>query len=169
MKRLAGLLLLSAALLSAFWVLRARGADSDETQIHNLLDRWTKAFEAKDVNGVMAIYAPGQELLAYDVVPPLQYAGFDAYKKDYQEFFDGFDGPVHIEFRNLKITTGGAVAFATALERVSGKMKNGQNFDAWLRATECYRKINGRWLAVHDHISAPTDFATGKAALNLKP
>jgi uncharacterized protein (TIGR02246 family) len=169
MKRLAGFVLLSAALMSTFWALRVRGAANDETEIRNVLDRWTKAFEAKDLNGVMSIYEPGKELLAYDIVPPLQYAGFDAYKKDYQEFFDGFQGPLHIEFRNLKITTGGTVAFATTLERISGTMKNGQNFDAWLRATECYRKTNGRWLAVHDHISVPADFDTGKAMLNLKP
>ena len=169
MKRLAGFVLLSAALASTFWVLRARAAANDETEIRNLLDRWTKAFEAKDLNGVMSIYAPTQEVLAYDIVPPLQYVGFDAYKKDYQDFFDGFQGPLHVEFRNLKITTGGTVAFATALERINGKMKNGQDFDGWVRATECYRKTNGRWLAVHDHISVPTDFDSGKAVLNLKP
>jgi hypothetical protein len=29
--------------------------------------------------------------------------------------------------------------------------------------------MNGRWLAVHDHISVPVDFDTGKALLDLKP
>ena len=31
------------------------------------------------------------------------------------------------------------------------------------------RKINGKWLIVHDHISVPIDFDSGKAALDLKP
>jgi ketosteroid isomerase-like protein len=45
----------------------------------------------------------------------------------------------------------------------------GEKSEVWVRATECYRKINGHWLAVHDHISVPADMETGKAALDLKP
>src|SRR5689334_11854538 len=70
-------------------------AEKSAKEIQADLDRWVKAFEAKDVNGVMAIYAPGNALTAYDVVPPLQYAGNDAYRKDYAEFFAQFDGPLH--------------------------------------------------------------------------
>ena len=31
------------------------------------------------------------------------------------------------------------------------------------------RKMNGHWLIVHDHVSVPTDFESGKAMLDLKP
>jgi ketosteroid isomerase-like protein len=47
-----------------------------------VLDRWAKAFRARDLNGIMSIYEPGEILVAFDVVPPLQYVGFEAYKKD---------------------------------------------------------------------------------------
>jgi uncharacterized protein (TIGR02246 family) len=169
-KKLAMLFVLALALLSPLWVLKAdRPQANDETEIRNLIDRWTKAFEAKDLNGVMSIYAQSGEVLAYDIVPPLEYVGFDAYKQDYHDFFDGFEGPLQVEVRDLHITTGGSVAFSNGLERIVGTMKNGQKFDAWIRFTECYRKINGRWQAVHDHISVPVDFDTGKALLDLKP
>ena len=36
----------------------------------------------------MSVYAPGDAVVAYDVVPPLQYKGKDAYRKDYQEFLN---------------------------------------------------------------------------------
>jgi hypothetical protein len=29
--------------------------------------------------------------------------------------------------------------------------------------------MNGKWLIVHDHISVPADFESGKAMLDLKP
>ena len=45
----------------------------------------------------------------------------------------------------------------------------GQKFDAWVRFTECYPKTQGRWLAIHDHISVPVDLDTGKAVLDAKP
>jgi len=48
-------------------------------------------------------------------------------------------------------------------------MKNGQPSDMWLRATSGLRKMNGKWLIVHDHVSVPIDFETGKAVLELKP
>jgi ketosteroid isomerase-like protein len=61
------------------------------------------------------------------------------------------------------------VAFIHALERMSGTLKNGQKSDVWVRATSGLRKINGKWLIVHDHISVPADLDTGKAVLDLKP
>ena len=148
---------------------KARTAANNEAEIRKILDQWAKAFHAKDLNGIMAIYEPGDALVSYDIVPPLQYSGYEAYKKDYQEFLDQFQGPVDIEYRDLKIVAGDTVAFSRGLERMTGTMKNGQKFDAWVRFTECYRKTNGRWLAIHDHISVPVDLDTGKAVLDAKP
>ena len=31
------------------------------------------------------------------------------------------------------------------------------------------KRIGGKWLDIHDHISVPVDMATGKGALDLKP
>jgi uncharacterized protein (TIGR02246 family) len=145
------------------------GSTNNETEIRDLYDRWAKAFSARDLDGIMAVYAPGAEVVAYDVVPPLQYSGNAAYRKDYQDFLALYDGPIDIEFRDMRIVAGEDVAFLHALERISGKMKNGQQSDFWLRATSGLRKINGRWLIVHDHISVPVDLDTGKAELGLKP
>ena len=58
--------------------------------ISQVFNGWAKAFEAKDVDGVMAMYAPGTALTAYDIVPPLQFKGADAYRKDYSEFCSQF-------------------------------------------------------------------------------
>lgn len=144
-------------------------ADSAD-QIRQLLAQWQKAFEAKDVNGVMAVYAPGNSLTAYDIVPPLQYKGADAYRKDYTDFFAQFDGPLHVETRDVHIETGGNLAFAYGLERISGKLKkSGQPVDMWLRYTSGFKRIGGRWRDVHDHVSVPADMDTGKAMLDLKP
>jgi hypothetical protein len=61
-------------------------------EIRNLYSRWARAFQARDLDGIMAVYAPENDsVVSYDV---------------------------HI---------------------------------------------------VHDHISVPADFATGKAVLDLKP
>jgi uncharacterized protein (TIGR02246 family) len=169
MKRLVAFSVLAVACVLLVWMPKARSAANDKAEIRQLLDRWAKAFRARDLNGIMSIYEPGETLVAFDVVPPLQYAGFEAYKKDYQEFLDQFQGTIDVEYRDLNIVAGDTVAFSRGLERMTGTLKNGQKFDAWVRFTECYRKTNGQWLAIHDHISVPVDLESGKAALDLKP
>jgi ketosteroid isomerase-like protein len=144
-------------------------SDKSALEIRQLLDRWTAAFEAKNLEGVMAYYAPGDRLDSYDIVPPLQYKGAAAYRKDYADFFAQFKGPIHIEERDVDIEADANVAFAHGLERLTGTMSNGTPVDMWMRWTSGYRKIGGRWYALHDHVSVPVDLATGKAVMNLKP
>lgn len=138
-------------------------------QINQLLSKWQNAFEAKDVNGVMAMYAPGNMLTAYDIVPPLQYKGANAYRKDYEDFFAQFDGPLRVELRDNHVEGDGDFALAFGLERISGKLKSGTPVDMWVRYTSGFRKIDGRWRDIHDHISVPVDLNSGKAMLDLKP
>src|SRR3981081_3328097 len=157
MKKYLAISALALACFSTLWVPKARTAANDEAEVRQLLDRWAKAFHARDLNGIMSIYEPGDALVSYDIVPPLQYTGFDAYKKDYQEFLDQFQGAIDIEYRDLKIFAGDTIAFSRGLEQMIGTLKNGQKFDPWVRFTEGYRKTDGRWLAIHDHISLPVD------------
>jgi uncharacterized protein (TIGR02246 family) len=142
-------------------------ADNDEAEIRQLLNGWAKAFRAHDVKAIMSMYAP--EVVAYDIVPPLQYVGNDAYQKDYEEFLAQYEGPIEVEYRDLKVVIGREVAFAYGLERFNGTLKNGQKSELWIRFTSGFRKINGRWLDTQDHVSVPVNLETGKAALDLKP
>ena len=169
MKKLFALLTLAMVCAVLLCVPKGRTAAKDEAEIRQLLDRWAKAMHARDLDGIMSIYEPGPGLVAYDVVAPLQYKGFDAYKKDYQEFIGQFQGPIDVSYPDVEIMAGDSVAFSHGLERMTGTLKGGDKFDAYVRFTECYRKTNGRWLAIHDHISVPVDLETGKALLNLKP
>jgi uncharacterized protein (TIGR02246 family) len=142
---------------------------ASDAQIRALYDRWTKAFEARDLDAVMSCYAPGDELVAYDVTPPLEYRGTAAYRKDFQDYFNGYAGRLHVEYRHVGIMSDGDLGVFQALERNSGRLKNGERVDIWLRVTSVARRIGGRWLIVHDHVSVPADFATGKAMQNLTP
>lgn len=168
-KRLATGIFVILSLALVLYVSNAQTAENNEAQIRQLLDRWAKAFEAKDVKGVMAIYGPGQELVAYDIVAPLEYRGKEAYEKDYQSFFDQYQGRLQVEFRDLTIVADSHVAFSRGLEKISGTLTGGQKSAVWVRFTECYRKTNGQWVAIHDHVSVPANFETGKAELELQP
>lgn len=161
----------SLAVLAAMAALSACShpiiAANDEAGVRQWISDFTHAFEARDTNAVMELYTP--DVVAYDTVPPLQYAGRDAYAKDFAAFFAGFKGPLGLECHDLHIQVSGDLALVECLQHVTGTMSNGQPMDVWVRATSGLRKVNGRWLDFHDHVSLPVDMATGKAAMGLKP
>jgi ketosteroid isomerase-like protein len=71
--------------------------------------------------------------------------------------------------RNLSVTAGNDVAFCHGLNGSTGTNRDGAKVDMWWRATNCLRKIDGKWLITHAHSSEPFDMRTGKALFDLKP
>ena len=117
----------------------------------------------------MKVYVPGKGLLVFDVVPPRQYVGADAYRKDWADFFAMFKGSPKIEITDLSITAGANLAFSHSIQRVTGTDTKDQPIDLNVRVTDGYRKINGRWLVAHEHVSVPVDLTSGKPDLTSKP
>ncbi len=148
--------------------LPARAAGSDEAQIRKLYEPWAAAFDAKDTEAIMKFYAPGEALLVFDVIPPLQYVGADAYRKDWRDFFGGYK-TVKVEVEQLGVVSDGRLAFTHSIQRVTGTDLHGKPIDVTLRVTDCLKKIKGKWLIVHEHVSAPINLETGKAELALQP
>jgi len=125
---------------------------ADEARIRESIESWMKALRAKDVDGVMSHYTP--DILTFDLAPPLQHVGAD-YRRSFEEWFETFRGPVQVEVRDLHVTVGDDVAFTHSLNHLSGARTSGDDTDVWVRATVCFRKIDGRWLAAHEHVSVP--------------
>jgi uncharacterized protein (TIGR02246 family) len=140
---------------------------SDEAAIQGLLDDCIRSLHDKNIEGLMSIYA--QEVVSFDIVPPLRYVGADAFRKVWEEVFSVYQGPINYEIHDLNITVGDDVAFTYSLNRISGTMITEQKTDLWLRWTACFRKIGGKWLIVHHQNSVPVDLEHGKAVLDLKP
>jgi ketosteroid isomerase-like protein len=122
----------------------------------------------KDADKILSHYVTN--LMLVDLADPLKYRGADTYKKSLNEWFSTFVGPIGYEFGDLEITAGSDVAFVHGINHMSGKRTNGENTDVWVRATVGLRKIDGKWLISHEHISVPFYMdGSDKAALDLKP
>ena len=140
----------------------------DEAEIREQIDELAEAIRDADLESLKPLYAP--EVVSFDVGPRLQDVGAEAKFKNWIAAFTQFERPLSVEIRDIKITVGGDVAFGHSFNRLSGTLKNGRTSDGfWVRATHCFRKIDGNWLIVHDHASAPLDPGSGKALLNLEP
>ena len=137
-----------------------------ERQVRALVGTLATAIRDKNVEALMSHYAP--DVLAFDLLPPLQYSGADAIRKRVSAWFSSFEGSIEFEMRNLHIAAGDDIAFCYSLNGVTGTSKDGAKVDMWWRATNCFRKIDGTWLVTHGHSSEPFDMETGKALLDLK-
>ena len=144
-----------------------RNKKNDEMEIKRLIEGYVEAFRAKDIDGIMSIYAP--EVVTFDVVPPLQYVGADAMRKRWEEAFSSLPGSIGYEIADLSMTVGEDMAFTHSFNRTSATLPTGRPIDVWVRWTAGFRKIGGQWLLVHDQISVPVDLQTGRAVLDLKP
>jgi uncharacterized protein (TIGR02246 family) len=141
--------------------------NNEEAEIKRVIEGGVEAIRAKNLEGVMSLYA--QEVVSFDIVPPLRYVGAESFWKPWEEVFSSFQGPIGYEIRDLSITVGEDVAFTHSLNRISGTLNNGQKTDLWLRWTACWRRVNGKWLIVHHQNSVPVDLQTGRAVLDLEP
>ena len=157
-----------AALSLGSTPLLAAAEGSDEAQIKALEQRIADGAKAKDADAIMKNYASDETLLVFDVIPPREYKGADAFRKDWQGFLDSSDGPITIENSDMNVASDGAMAFATYIARMTGKGKDGNPMDVTMRITDVLRKSSGKWLIVHEHVSEPVDLATGRGDFNGK-
>jgi uncharacterized protein (TIGR02246 family) len=132
---------------------REPGRAPADAEIRALVDDWASAVRAKDVDAVMRHYAA--DVVAFDLAPPLQYAGADALRASLAAWFPTFRGPVGYDIRNLAVTAGADVAFCRSHNRISGTRTSGETTDVWMRATIGLRRIDGAWKVTHEHASVP--------------
>lgn len=141
-------------------------ADS-EAQIRRRLDDWVAAVSAKDIEGIMSVYAP--DVVAFDAIAQLQFKGADDFRAHWQECLSFTEGPMRFELHELTVAADGDVAFCHHLICCGGTTKDGEEQVGWTRGTVGWRRIDGQWMIVHAHYSAPFDMASGKAMFDLEP
>jgi ketosteroid isomerase-like protein len=146
----------------------AEQSSTIEAQITQRMLDWREAFVAKDVDRMMSFYAEGDAFTAFDLMPPIEFTGGEQWRQGWVNFFAAFEGPFELELAGMQVHASGEIGFARAFVRLVGTMF-GETVDMWVRTTNCFRLIDDQWLMIHDHVSMPTDFATGKTLTTLSP
>lgn len=138
------------------------------TQIADRMHAWKEAFERKDVDAMMTFYEEDDAFTAFDLMPPLQFHGGAMWRENWVHFFGQWEGSPGLEFADMRIQGSDDLAVVRLLVRLTGVM-NGASLDLWVRQTNCFNRADGQWVMFHDHVSVPTDFATGSSLLDLLP
>ena len=136
-----------------------------EALIRQRVEDWANSIHAKDIDGVMSLYAPN--VVSFDVGAPLRYVGAERKRTAWEEVFAAYTGPMTYEVRDLNVTTDGDLAFVHSVNHVKGTLASGHTQELWVRWTACFRRIDGVWRIVHDHVSVPADLEHGRAIVNL--
>ncbi len=140
---------------------------SIQSEVSALLDSRSEAMRLKDIDRLMALYTP--DVVYFDLVPPLQYAGSAALRSRFSDWFGKWESAIGMEIRDLTILPSADVAAAFMLLRASGTLKTGRDVGYWVRTTNAFRRSNDRWLITHEHVSLPVDIGSGSAVMNLVP
>lgn len=131
-------------------------------------DNLTDAIRQGDLEKIMSFYS--SDIRAFDMMPPIQFRGTETYKNvAWKECFtDYFKFPVEYEIVQQEVTVKDDTVLSHGLTHMTGESHKGEKIEAWIRNTMILQKIDGRWLIVHEHNSAPSD-ENGKVLMNLEP
>jgi ketosteroid isomerase-like protein len=130
-------------------------ANTEEIRIKALLEAWADAVRRHDVPAILAHHE--SDIVMFDLPPPLQCKGIDAYKQTWDLFFRDHKPGTAFDIQELAVTAGEDVAFAVAIMRCGPDSssnpadKNGFPF----RLTAGLRKVDGEWRIAHEHHSVP--------------
>ena len=147
-------------------------ANADQSAFKEIdiqLNRLVAGYESRDVTAIMVQYALRDDIVVFDVTPPLQFTGYKTYSKSYDDFYAAFPGPVSVDVKQRQIFPVGDLAYTHEINTWTVVDAEGRPTTFTARETYVFQKIGGKWLIVHEHASVPSDVTTGRAALNLKP
>ncbi len=138
-----------------------------ERDLRDLVEERVRAVRERDSATLAA--RPADDVITFDVLPPLNSRGSQATVEHLQAWFDGYDGPIDYSAHDVQVNAQDDLGFCSFLYHVGGTLKTGDQVNMWVRATLCCRRTDGRWRIVHDHESVPFDPATGQALISLEP
>ena len=147
----------------------ARADSNDIARIRNLEDKLAAAVVARNLDAIMQVYAPDETLFVFDVIPPRQYVGAKAYRKDWDEFLGSTKGPLKYDVTDVAVSAVGTVAYGHSIQHLVATGVKGDPIDLTMRVTDVYRNIKGNWVIVQEHISVPVDLDTGKPDFFSRP
>jgi uncharacterized protein (TIGR02246 family) len=136
-------------------------------ELRDVVEERVAAVRAMDPAPLAARLA--DDVVAFNVVPPLRLSGRDEVIAQTHTWFGAYPDGIEYEVQDVEVAVDGDVGFVSFLYHVSGVMADATAVDMWVRASLGLRRVDGRWLIVHDHESVPFDPASGQALLSVRP
>ena len=128
-----------------------QNSSEDEAAVRAVVETWLAAIRHKDMEGILKNHS--SDIVMFDVPPPFQSRGLEAYRTTWHLFYSCTRGPVLFEPSEMSVTAGASVAFVVATMHCAGSEAEPEGLD--FRLTMGLRKIDDRWTIMHEHHSVP--------------
>ncbi len=92
-----------------------------DQELQDLVDERVRAVQMKDVTAIRA--RPADDVITFDVLPPLNSRGSAGAVDHMQNWFDGYDGPIDFSVHDVNITAEETIGFCSFLYHVGGTLK----------------------------------------------
>jgi uncharacterized protein (TIGR02246 family) len=132
-----------------------RSRSAPEAEVRKVVEDWASAVRKRDLPAILRNHST--DILMFDVPPPFQSRGIDAYTKTWDLFFSCADDPTVFDIKEMQVTAGSDVAFVAAAMKCAPREANGERVELDFRLTIGLRKVDGQWVIVHEHHSVPAD------------
>jgi uncharacterized protein (TIGR02246 family) len=130
-----------------------QSATEDDAAVRKVIESWTAAVRRRDLQGILQNHSP--EIIMFDVPPPFQSRGIEAYEKTWDQFFSWSSDPIPFNITEMNVTAGTDVAFVVATMHCAEPGPNGEHIGLDFRLTVGMRKIDSQWTITHEHHSVP--------------
>jgi ketosteroid isomerase-like protein len=142
-------------------------SSADVSAIRGEIERFRQSVLRKDMSGISRYYWHSPQLVVFDVITPLSYVGWDSFREDWEGFFVDFRTISLYDWTDVQVEASGDLGYVRAFIHMKGELKNGEQLEMKVRDTAIFRRIDGRWVVVHDHGSVPFDsFQSRRAIVN---
>lgn len=127
-----------------------------EAEFKVMIDQYYTAWSTLDPDKASKYYAKDADLIFYDIAP-LEYHAWAEYKAGViKAFTETMSSGKLTPNDDLKITQRGNIVWTTVTFHLSAKPKVvGPAMEVDCRHTAIWEKRGGKWLIVHEHVSAP--------------
>jgi uncharacterized protein (TIGR02246 family) len=126
--------------------------ESAAADIRAVHAEWTDRTAAKDLDGLMEHVAP--DIVSYEQAGPMEYVGIDDVREVCRLGLHSSGGRIDFDTPDLRVEVGGDLAVSWGLDRIVADGKRTRS-----RGTRVFRRRDGQWQMVHQHLSV---LATGR-------
>ncbi len=126
-----------------------------EAEVRAVVEDWAAAIRRRDIPGILRNHSP--DILMFDVPPPLESRGIDAYRDTWNLFFSWAPNPAVFDIQEMRINAGADVAFVAATMRCAGARTGEHVQELEFRLTIGLHKQATGWVIVHEHHSVPAE------------
>jgi uncharacterized protein (TIGR02246 family) len=124
-----------------------------EEDVRRIVESWAAAVRKHDLEDILAHHT--DDFVMYDVPPPFESRGIEAYKKTWEKFYNWAQDQKVFDILKLEVVAGEDVAFCYATMRCAGYDDNDEIEKLKFRLTIGLQKIGGKWMIRHEHHSIP--------------